>query len=65
MISKPIIDIMIGVDDIEECDYHINALEELGYNCLGECGRPGRIFFVKGGMENCTHHLHFVEKNSE
>ncbi|NSW92257.1 MAG: GrpB family protein [Firmicutes bacterium] len=65
MVSKPIIDIMLGVDDMEKSDYYINNLEQIGYNCLGECGRIGRIFFVKGGIENCTHHLHLVEKNSE
>jgi len=62
MPSKPIIDIMVGVDSYDDYPQIIEALEMIGYHCLGECGRPGRIFFVKGELENNTNHLHLVLK---
>jgi len=38
-------------------------LGNIGYKCFGECGRPGRLFFIKGGIKS-THHLHLVEYGS-
>ena len=63
MPSKPILDIMIGLLDINRCSSIIECLEKIGYQYFGECGREGRHFFVKGGPFNCTHHLHVVEYN--
>lgn len=63
--AKPIIDIMIGfknLDSTRECTLEII---ELGYYYFGECGRPGRKFFVKTQQGLTTHHLHIVEKGSK
>ena len=61
MMAKPIIDIMIGVNKEEDLLLCVKHLEIIGYVNFGECGRPGRIFMVKGKPENCTHHLHIVK----
>jgi len=64
MIAKPILDIMIEVNKTDDATLLIPFLNEIGYTFFGECGRPGRLFFVKGKPNNCTHHLHVVEKGS-
>jgi GrpB-like predicted nucleotidyltransferase (UPF0157 family) len=61
MLAKPIIDIMIGVNKEEDLLLCAKHLKIIGYINFGECGRPGRIFMVKGKPENCTHHLHIVQ----
>lgn len=63
--AKPIIDIMAAVDDIVEGANCIELLIDLGYRYLGECGRSGRIFFVKQKQKITTHHLHLVEEESK
>lgn len=64
MSAKPIIDIMVGINDKIFFDAVGGKLETLGYDCLGDCGRPERIFFVKNEMDYTTHHLHLVMKDS-
>ena len=61
--SKPIIDIMVEVKDINEVDRYNKQMEELGYEALGEYGIPKRRFFQKGGNKR-THHVHIFEKGS-
>lgn len=61
--SKPIIDIMSVVKDIEKVDKFINELEEIGYEYLGEFGIPGRCYLRKGGDER-THQVHIFEHNN-
>jgi GrpB-like predicted nucleotidyltransferase (UPF0157 family) len=65
MCAKPIIDILVGVSQQSDFASASRLLEGAGYVCFGECGRPGRIFFVKGSPEKCTHHLHLVVKGSD
>lgn len=65
MVAKPIIDIMVGVNEIKDFEFCITALQAVKYKLLGECGRVERLFFVKGSLENCTHHLHLVVKKSK
>lgn len=60
--AKPIIDILIGVDNFNVGFGCIHDLEAIGYESKGENGIPGRHFFAKG--EPRTHHLHMVDINS-
>lgn len=62
--AKPVIDIMAVVKDISLVDGENAAFEDLGYECMGEYGIPGRRFFRKGG-DNRTHHVHIFEKSNE
>ena len=64
--AKPVIDILVGVTTLAEAEAKIPALEALGYDCRGENGIPGRLFFRKGLQEfRRTHHLHLVETGHE
>ncbi len=64
--SKPVIDIVVSVTLLAAGTAAIPALEALGYNCRGENGIPGRLFFRKGLVEfKRTHHLHLVEAGHE
>ena len=57
--AKPVVDILAGVTTLTEAEAKIPALEALGYDCRGENGIPGRLFFRKGLREfRRTHHLH-------
>jgi GrpB-like predicted nucleotidyltransferase (UPF0157 family) len=56
--AKPVIDIMIGVQDVAAGVPCITPLVDLGYQCMGESGIPGRIFFRKGQPR--SHHVHVL-----
>ena len=45
--AKPIIDIAVHLRSLIDALYCITPLTELGYECLGEFGIPGRIYFRK------------------
>jgi len=58
--SKPIIDIMPVVKDIEKVDSFNDRMEGIGYECMGELGMKGRKYFRKGG-DNRTHQVHVFQ----
>lgn len=65
--AKPIIDIMIVVDDILQIDVFDSILKQYGYNARGENGIVGRRYFVKSNPDNIdvhTHHLHIYQKGN-
>jgi GrpB-like predicted nucleotidyltransferase (UPF0157 family) len=49
LVSKPIIDILIGVRDLAEARLRAPALAELGYENFGEIFVPGRLYLRKRG----------------
>lgn len=59
--SKPMIDLMTGIERIEDFEPCIAPLERLGYVYKGEFGLPGRQFFVLN--DPATAHLHLVQHN--
>lgn len=59
--AKPIIDILVEVDDVKCIDAHGNEMSEIGYISKGEFGIAGRRYFQKGG-ENRTHQIHAFSK---
>jgi GrpB-like predicted nucleotidyltransferase (UPF0157 family) len=61
--AKPIIDILVEVDDVGFLDDHIKKLEAIGYHGRGENGIPGRRYFEKGG-DNRTHQIHAFKRGS-
>lgn len=61
MSAKPIIDIMPVVRNIEKVDLFNPVMRQLGYEPKGENSIPGRRYFVKGGDEHRTHHVHTYE----
>jgi GrpB-like predicted nucleotidyltransferase (UPF0157 family) len=56
--AKPIIDILMTVDDIKTADEFSAKLAALGYVAVGEYGITGRRFFFKGSNDSRSHHLH-------
>ena len=60
--AKPIVDVLVGLRELELSDEEIEAMAALGYEYLGEHGLPGRLFFRK---EPRTHHVHVVEHCGE
>ena len=63
--AKPVLDLLAGLPRPAVTVSQIHAMEELGYECLGEFGLPGRIFFHKDARGRRTHHVHAVEHGSD
>jgi len=59
--AKPVLDLLAGLRSVTLEPARIRAMEALGYECLGEFGLPGRVFFRKGTNRRRTHHVHAVE----
>ncbi|MDR7075708.1 GrpB-like predicted nucleotidyltransferase (UPF0157 family) [Neobacillus niacini] len=62
--SKPIIDMLPVVKDIEKVDQYNDEMKKIGYQPKGENGIPGRRYFKKGG-DNRTHHVHMYQLGSD
>ena len=71
--AKPIIDIGVALGSFEDALKCITPMFELGYQCLGEYGIRGRIFFrrltdtpLPGQLHNGvgrTHHVHAYQQD--
>ncbi|MDQ0159600.1 GrpB family protein [Alkalibacillus salilacus] len=61
--AKPIIDIMVVIDNIVRVDQYVDGMRNLGYEPKGENGIPGRCYFQKGG-DRRSHHVHVFEVGS-
>lgn len=55
--AKPIIDMLLEVDNLEALDKLTVEFQAVGYLAKGEFGIPGRRYFEKGGDQR-SHHLH-------
>ena len=62
--AKPIIDIAVGVHDLNDITPYVEVLRDSHYIFRGE-DVPGQILFVKGNFEKNTrsHHIHAVKWN--
>jgi GrpB-like predicted nucleotidyltransferase (UPF0157 family)/RimJ/RimL family protein N-acetyltransferase len=56
--AKPIVDILLEVQDIEKVDAFNKPMRQLGYEPRGEFGLPHRRYFPKTVHGNRTHHVH-------
>ncbi|HEY9881698.1 MAG TPA: GrpB family protein [Leptolyngbyaceae cyanobacterium] len=57
--AKPIIDILVEVQDLARVDAQTETLVVLGYEAMGEYGIPGRRYFRKHSSAGVrTHHVH-------
>jgi GrpB-like predicted nucleotidyltransferase (UPF0157 family) len=63
--SKPILDIAVGVNHLDEADSFIEPLKKLGYEYVPKVEFPNRRFFRKGEWRKGTHHLHVYELTSD
>ncbi|MFF2752889.1 GrpB family protein [Psychrobacillus sp. NPDC058041] len=68
MVAKPIIDILVGVNDIEKVDKSlVNVLQKVGFLRL-RVERPGEIVFAKftdDTYEVKTHYIHLVDYDKD
>jgi GrpB-like predicted nucleotidyltransferase (UPF0157 family) len=62
--AKPVIDVLVVVRSLGDAEGCVRPLEGLGYECRGEAGVPGRLFFRKfrGGLR--AFHLHMAGTGS-
>ena len=65
--AKPIIDIMIGLEDFSIADQCVPKIEALNYEYIKkyEDVMPFRRFFIKEEMGRRTHQIHMVERGTE
>lgn len=63
--AKPIIDLMVGVRNLEEARDWVPGIEALGYEFRPKDDIPTRIFFAKGPTTLRTHHLALAEVSSD
>ena len=59
--TKPVIDIMVGVDDLAAARDAIPVLRELDYRFWEQDPHPWRLWLLKPQPAARTHHLHLVE----
>jgi NAD-dependent deacetylase len=59
--AKPVIDISVGLRRVELAAERIAAMDQLGYEYLGENNLPGRLFFRKDEKGRRAYHVHAVE----
>jgi len=63
--AKPIIDILLEVDSIGRLDERSTAIEQLGYEGMGEFGIPGRRYFRKNNSSGIrTHQIRAFQTDS-
>ncbi|QKE75893.1 GrpB family protein [Arthrobacter citreus] len=62
--AKPIIDIMIGIDQLDDVDELIKPLSSVDYEYVPKPELTDRIFFRKGERGQGTCHLHICEYKS-
>jgi len=63
IVAKPIIDIAVAIDSLDNIEKIIPPLKNIGFIYRGEQGIPDRHMFVKGGENYRTHHLHVMQKD--
>jgi GrpB-like predicted nucleotidyltransferase (UPF0157 family) len=65
--AKPVIDILIGLNDFSCANEQVHKLIQIGYHYINryEDVMPYRRFFIKESNDIRTHHIHMVEFNSE
>jgi len=56
--AKPIIDLLVAVQDVNRIDAFDAEMTRRGYLPRGTFGIPGRRFFIKGSEKARTHHIH-------
>ena len=62
--SKPIIDMLVGLDALSDFEQYRSKLETLGYISMPEREKEWEIFIPKGPDEARTHYLHVMVKDS-
>jgi GrpB-like predicted nucleotidyltransferase (UPF0157 family) len=59
--AKPIIDVLVEVQNIEKIDEFNEEMKKQSYLPQGDFGISGRRFFIKGTKIHRTHHIHIFQ----
>jgi len=63
--AKPVLDLLLVVQDLAALDEKQPRMEALGYEALGEFGIPGRRYFRRDNLSGeRTHQVHVFENDS-
>jgi GrpB-like predicted nucleotidyltransferase (UPF0157 family) len=62
--AKPIIDIAVGVPDVEAIGEYVKLLAQIGYEYRGDRSGDGDHIFANGPESCRTHYLHLVATGS-
>lgn len=65
MVAKPIIDILVEVQEINKVDSFNSYMIKQGYEPRGENGIEGRRYFIKENDYKRTHHLHIYQTGAK
>jgi GrpB-like predicted nucleotidyltransferase (UPF0157 family) len=63
--AKPIIDILVEIQDLDQIDRFIPAMEAYGYEYRAESGLPGRQYFRKEPDKVRGYHVHVYQAGHE
>ncbi|MBL4658558.1 MAG: GrpB family protein [Flavobacteriales bacterium] len=65
--AKPVIDIMIGLQDFSMAGLLVDGMKKLGYKYIAEYEDelPNRKFFLKSSGGERSHHVHMVQLNND
>jgi GrpB-like predicted nucleotidyltransferase (UPF0157 family) len=64
--AKPIIDLLVEIENLVKVDEQNSSMELLGYEVMGEFGIPGRRYFRKDNQKgDRTHHIHTFKVGSK
>jgi GrpB-like predicted nucleotidyltransferase (UPF0157 family) len=59
--AKPVIDLVVAIDDIKLVERYNQGMTDLGYVSVGEFGIPGRRFFRRDVDGKRTHNVHIFQ----
>jgi len=63
--AKPVIDLLVEVEDLVRLDEQSGKMVDLGYEAMGEFGIPGRRYFRRDSSPGIrTHNIHFFGTGS-
>ena len=64
--AKPIVDLLVIVENISAVDAKSSEMVLLGYEVMGEYGISGRRYFRKANIQSVrTYHVHAFERDTE
>jgi drug/metabolite transporter (DMT)-like permease/GrpB-like predicted nucleotidyltransferase (UPF0157 family) len=62
--AKTYVDLLVGVSSLDLKPETLDTMQRLGYECLGQSGVPGRVYFRKRG-DGGAFNAHFVVTGSD
>lgn len=62
--AKPILDIAVAVNDVEDVDAYKDKMEKAGFQYAGELNAGQRMFFMENAEGRVIQHIHMVQEGS-